>query len=55
MQPVLCDYDEGKLIVFLGRQPKASQDIDTYKNILFLPTGSTKAALRKDDGPWMHG
>ena len=40
--------------MLLKRQPQASQNIGTCKNIQFLPTGSTVAVKREDFGPWMH-
>ena len=54
-QVMLCDNDERNFIMFLGEQSQANQDINTCKNIPFLPTGSTVAVQGGDGGPWANG
>ena len=39
-QQVLSNNNESIYTALLERQPKASQNIDTFKNIPFLPTAS---------------
>ena len=50
-QPLLCDHDECNLIVLIGQQSKSNEDIDTFKNIPFLPTGSTVVVQWEDGRP----
>ena len=54
-QSVLGNYSDSNNTSLLERQCQASQDIDTCKNIPFLPTGSTVVVKREDGEPWMHG
>ena len=41
-------------LVLLETWCQTSQDIDTHKNILFLPTASPLAVYREDGGLWKH-
>ena len=44
---ILFDNDEGNHAVLINRQPNANDNVDTCKNIPFLPLGSTVAVQHK--------
>ena len=53
--PILCDDDESSLTGLMIRQPQLNDDIDTHKNIPFIPTRSTVAVQKEGSRLWMHG
>ena len=53
--PINTDSDDKHHTVLVYRQYRNEQGIDTSKNFVSLPIGSTVAVQWEDRGPWTHG
>ena len=51
----MCNNDESNHAEVINRWCQINEDIDTHRNIPFLPTGSSVAVKWEDAGPWTHG